>query len=303
MRLSIWPSSQQPWPDVLEVARHCDTTGWDGIYLADHFMADGDAAGGSASPTLEVGAAMGAVAAATTNLRLGTLVLGNTYRHPAVVANWAATLDQISGGRVLLGIGAGWQVNEHEQYGIRLPPPGERVSMFEEACRVVRGLLDEPATTVKGHFYELHEALCEPKPVQQRLPLLIGAKGDRMLGIVAHYADEWNMWGLPEQVHERGEVLRRKCEAAGRDPGSLTWSAQALVKVTDDPAVAERFLAQVGARPAFAGTAEQFVERVAALEAVGVGEVIVPDFTLSKGQARLDELDQLRAAVSSADAA
>ncbi len=91
MRLSIWPSSQQPWSEVLEVVRHCDSTGWDGIYLADHFMADGDAAGGKASPTLEVGAAMGAVAAVTANLRLGTLVLGNTYRHPAVLANWAAT--------------------------------------------------------------------------------------------------------------------------------------------------------------------------------------------------------------------
>ena len=90
-------------------------------------------------------------------------------------------------------------------------------------------------------------------------------------------------------------MLRRKCEAAGRDPGSLTWSAQALVKVTDDPAEAERFLAQVGARPAFAGTPDQFVKRAAALEAVGVGEVIVPDFTLSRGQARLDELDGLRA--------
>ena len=82
---------------------------------------------------------MGAVAAVTANLRLGTLVLGNTYRHPAVVANWAATLDHISGGRMLLGVGAGWQVNEHEQYGIRLPPPGERVSMFEEACHVLAG--------------------------------------------------------------------------------------------------------------------------------------------------------------------
>lgn len=131
MRFSIWPSLQQPWSDVLEVARHAEATGWDGVYVADHFMGSGGDFGPDTTPTHEATASLAALAAVTERVRLGTLVLGNTYRHPAVVANWAATVDHVSGGRLLLGIGAGWQENEHQQYGIELPPPRERLDRFE----------------------------------------------------------------------------------------------------------------------------------------------------------------------------
>ncbi len=153
----------------------------------------------------------------------GSLVLGNTYRHPAVLANWAATVDHLSGGRLVLGVGAGWQENEHAQYGIRLPPPGERVSRFEEACQVWTGLLRAgPAPPSTATHYQLTDALCEPKPVQEPLPLLIGGKGDRMLGVVARYADQWNMWGLgPTHRRAVGGAGAAAARPSDRDPAEI----------------------------------------------------------------------------------
>jgi len=293
MRFSIWPSLGQPWTDVAEVTRHAEATGWDGVFVADHFM-DSGAAGPAETPTLEATAALPALAMATERLRLGTLVLGNTYRHPAVLANWAATVDQLSGGRMLFGVGAGWQENEHQQYGIPLPPPGERITRFEEACLVWKGLLRTPVTNVDGEHYQLADAICEPKPVQDPLPLLIGGKGDRMMGVVARHADEWNMWGLADTIAERAAVLDRRCEAIGRDPASIARSAQALVLLTDDRERAETFRAGGAGRPAaIAGTTNDVARAVAAWQAVGLDEVIIPDFTLGKGSRRLDRMDAI----------
>ena len=299
MRLSIWPLAPQTWTDVVDVAVHGDRTGWDGIYLADHFMGDGASFGAAETPILEATAALAALGALTDRVRVGPLVLGNTYRHPAVVANWAATLDQQTHGRAVLGVGAGWQQNEHEQYGITLPSPGERLSRLDEACSVISSLLREPSTTFSGDHYRLTDALCEPKPVQRPLPLLIGGKGDRMLGIVARHAQEWNMWGLPEVIAERSEVLERRCEAIDRDPATIRRSTQALVLVTRDRAAADRFVRAAAPRAAVAGPPEHFAEVVGQWAAVGIDEVIVPDTGLATGHERLDQLDALRAAVMS----
>jgi alkanesulfonate monooxygenase SsuD/methylene tetrahydromethanopterin reductase-like flavin-dependent oxidoreductase (luciferase family) len=293
MRLAIWPSLQQPWSDVTEVVGHAEATGWDGAYVADHFMGDGSSFGAPETPTLEATAAVSALATATGRLRLGTLVLGSTYRHPAVVANWAVTVDHASDGRLILGVGAGWQQNEHDQYGIELPPPGERVSRFVEACEVITGLLRQDRTTVEGRHHRVTDALCEPKPVQERLPLLVGGKGDRMLGVAARFADQWNMWGLPAVIAERAAVLDRRCEAIGRDPGEVVRSCQALVFVTDGAASARDLVEAVSPRAAVAGPPEAFGEAVAAWAEVGVGEVIVPDFTLGRGPERLERMDAL----------
>jgi F420-dependent oxidoreductase-like protein len=290
MRFSVWPTLAQPWDAVLEVTRHAEATGWDGVYVMDHFMGNVGTPGAVEIPTLEGTGALAALAMATERVRLGTLVLGNTYRHPAVLANWAATVDHISGGRLLLGVGTGWQENEHEQYGIDLPRAGELLDRFEEACQVWHGLLRQATTTIDGRHYQLTDAICEPKPVQDPLPLLIGGKGDRMLGIVARYADEWNMWGLADTIAERGAILDAHCERIGRDPAEVKRSAQALFLVTDDAAKAKTFRDDA-TRPAVAGTADEIAGAVAEWEAVGLHEVIVPDFTLGKGQNRLDRLD------------
>ncbi len=291
MRFSIWPTTTQPWADVLEVTRHAEATGWDGVYVADHFMGSGDAAGGPVTPTHEATAALAALAAATTRLRLGSLVFSMTFRHPAALAKWAVTVDHVSGGRLLLGIGAGWQENEHEQYGLDLGPRRTRLERFEEGCEVIVHLLGDEVTTVGGAHYALTDAIAEPKPVQQPLPILIGGKGDRMMGVVARYADQWNMWGLADTIAERSGVLDDRCEAIGRDPASLARSCQALWFFADDER-ADRLISG-SPLPAIGGATGRFIDAVEAWHKIGVDEVIVPDFTLGTGTERLDRMDTI----------
>lgn len=291
MRFSFWTDLSRPWADVAAGAAHAEATGWDGIYVADHFMANSDTP--AESPMLEATAALSALAVATNRVRLASLVFAVTYRHPAVLAKWAAATDHISGGGLLLGVGAGWQENEHEQYGIPLGPPGERIERLDEALVILRGLLDEPTTTVEGTHYTVTDAVAEPKPLQERMPLLIGGKGDRMLGLVARHADEWNMWSTAETLAERRRVLDRRCEEIGRDPAAILTSTQALFFVLDDETRAADLAARVAPRPAVAGPPARIAEAVAAWHDVGVDEVIVPDFTLGTGAARTDALDAI----------
>ncbi len=240
----------------------------------------------------------GRAGAITERVRLAPLVLSVTYRHAAVLANWAATADHLSGGRLTLGLGAGWQQNEHAQYGIALGSPGERLARLDETCTALRGLLGNATTDLHGRYVVLDGARCEPKPIQAPLPLLIGGKGDRMLGLVARHADHWNMWGMPELLADRAEVFEQRCAEVGRDPATVRRSTQALVMVTDDRTAAESFLARTAPRAAFAGTPEQFADLVGQWAAVGIDEVIVPDWNLGTGSARADHLDAIRAAAA-----
>jgi F420-dependent oxidoreductase-like protein len=292
MRFSIWISASQSWSDILATAQHAEATGWDGVWVADHFMGSGGPVFPPETPMLEAGSLVAALAAAVPRVRIGTLVYGNTYRHPAVVANMAATVDHVSDGRFTLGIGAGWQENEHQQYGIELPPVRQRVDRFEEAVQVIQSLLREPLTTVQGDHYTVTDAVCEPKPVQDPLPLLIGASGEqRMLGIVAKYADQWNCWGMPELIAHKSAVLDEHCERVGRDPKAIARTAQTLLFVSDDKAAAEKMAESVGPRPAFGGTIEGLVDTIAEYDKVGLDEFIVPDFTLGAGQAKVERMD------------
>ena len=177
MKLSLCLDPGRPWQDAMILARQVDAAGWHALYQCDHFMphhADGLPRPGDVS---ECWTTLSALAGITSHVRLGSLVLGNTYRHPAIVANMAATLDQISGGRVVLGIGAGWQRNEHVAYGIRLPDPAERIDALDEACAILGMLLHEGSCTFSGNTYRLQDATCEPVPVQRRSPLLVGGGG------------------------------------------------------------------------------------------------------------------------------
>lgn len=290
MRFSVWPSPQQSWQDVLEVARHAEATGWDGVYFADHFMPN--AAEPAHGDTLECWSVMAALAASVPRLRLGTLVCGNTYRHPALLANTAAAVDNISGGRLLLGLGAGWQENEHRAYGMDFFTTRERLERLEEACQVVRGLLDDEQATFAGTYYRLSGAPNEPKPVQERLPLLIGGGGEKVtMRIAATYADEWNCWGTPELHRQKREVLEAHCEKLGRDPGDIARSAQALLFLsTDEGYLAGKREREMG-QASIIGTPAEVTEVVAAYAEAGVDELIVPDFTLGKGSRRTDTYD------------
>ena len=291
MRLSIWPHAGQPYSEVLDVARHAAETGWDGVYVADHFMPNAGT-GGVHDPVLECASLVAALGALVPRVRIGSLVFGNTYRHPAVLANIAATVDHLSGGRFTLGVGAGWQINEHDQYGIELPPVKQRLDRFVEALRVLHGLLRQPTTTIDGRYYQLTDAVCEPKPVQDPLPILIGGGGERrMLRIVARYADVWNTWGTPKLIAHKSAVLDGFCAEVGRDPKAIARTAQALT-VVDGP-VPEGL-----PMPVIGGSAQRLADTVAEYRAIGLDELIVPDRMLGKGAGRLKAMDVIAGIVA-----
>ena len=191
----------------------------------------------STGPCLEGWITLTALAQATRRLRLGTLVTGIHYRHPAVLANMAATLDIVSGGRLELGIGAGWNEEESGAYGIDLGTPRQRSDRFEEACEVIVGLLSQTRTSFAGRYYRLTEARCNPKPVQQpHPPICIGGNGElRTLRTAARFAQHWNFVGGPVETFVRKrDILRQHCDDIGRDPAEILLSSH--VPFDGDPA-------------------------------------------------------------------
>ncbi len=289
MRFSFWPGPTQPWTEILSLARHVESKGWDGLWFADHFMPDGE---DTSAPWSEAWTTIAALAAAVPRLRLGPLVTGNTYRHPAVLAKMAATVDHISGGRLVLGLGAGWQENEHRAYGIAFHTLGGRMRRFEEACRVIKALFSADSTTLEGEYYRLVDAPLEPKPVQSPLPLLIGGGGEKVtLRIAAQYADEWNVWGNVSTLQHKMAILDRHCEAVDRDPAEIQRSAVALLVLSDD----EQLLAKMRARterPMIVGNVEELREIVRAYSEAGVDELIIPDFNLGPRERKISVLDR-----------
>ena len=290
MRFSFWPIARQSWDEVLTLARHVERTGWDGVWYADHFMPNTPEPG---DPCHEAWTTVAALAASVPRVRIGTLVAGNTYRHPAVVANMAATIDHISGGRLVLGLGAGWQENEHHAYGIELYTVGERLRRLEEACRVIKALFSERSANFEGRYYRLENAPLEPKPVQDPLPLMIGGGGEKVtLRIVARFADEWNVWGDVDRLRQKMGVLDRHCETVGRDPAAIQRSAAVLVYLSDDPEFVKRIRDEPQARPSIAGNAAELADIVAEYARAGVDELIVPDFHMELGTAKTEFLDR-----------
>jgi F420-dependent oxidoreductase-like protein len=198
------------------------------------------------------------LAQATSRIRLGCLVTGITYRHPAVLANMAATVDIISGGRLELGIGAGWNEEESGAYGIPLGTPRERSDRFEEACAVLVGLLTQEITTFDGTYYQLKDARCEPKgPQKPHPPICIGGSGEkRTLRTTARYAQHWNFaGGTPEEFAHKRDVLYAHCADVGRDPSEITVSSH--VRLGTD------------------GNVDAVADTAAALKAVGLDLAIV----------------------------
>jgi F420-dependent oxidoreductase-like protein len=211
-----------------------DITIFESAWNWDHFYPlSGDLAG----PNLEGWTMLAALAQATRRIRLGCQVTGMIYRHPAVLANMAATVDIISGGRLELGLGAGWNQQECDAYGIDLPPLRERFDRFDEGVQAIIGLLDASATTLEGRYVRLTEARCEPKPVQRpHPPITIGGTGPRRtLGAVARWAQQWNAL-VPDvdRWRELKQTLAQRCAEAGRDITEITCS----VNVRIDPDVA-----------------------------------------------------------------
>ena len=227
MRFALKTAPQNTtWADMLAVWQAADPMDFfESAWTFDHFY---PIFSDSRGPCLEGWTVTTALAQATKRLRVGVLVTGMPYRHPAVLANMAAAVDIISSGRLELGIGAGWNKEEANAYGIELPSNlTDLFDAFDEGCEVIVGLLTNETTTFKGRFFQLHEARCEPKPVQRpHPPICIGGTGERRtLRSVARFAQHWNYPGGPvKQFAHKLDVLREHCAQVGRDPSEITVS-------------------------------------------------------------------------------
>lgn len=202
-----------------------DQLGFDTAWLHDHLLNQNDLA----APEEEGWTLLAALLALSTRIRGGLLVTSNTFRHPGLLAKMATTVDRISGGRLEVGLGAGWMEAEHDQYGIPLPPLRDRVRMLDEACQVLIALWTQERATFHGAYYTLDAAYHEPKPVQRpHPPLVIGAKGEKVtLRTTAKYAAEWNFsGGTPDEFAHKSRVLDQHCAAVGRDPRTIERSTQ-----------------------------------------------------------------------------
>jgi alkanesulfonate monooxygenase SsuD/methylene tetrahydromethanopterin reductase-like flavin-dependent oxidoreductase (luciferase family) len=209
-----------------------------------------------------------------------------TFRHPALVARMAAAIDQLSGGRFILGLGAGWNVPEHEAFGIELPPPRPRIEALNEGVRVIKALFGDKPATVEGKKYQLEEAYLNPKPLQSPLPILIGGGGEkRTLRVVARHAHEWNVVAQSlERYREKVKALEAHCEAVGRDPATIDRSLMMSCTIVENEASLARRLAEMPERlravmrpggGALIGTPSQLVEQIKAWEAEGVSRIML----------------------------
>jgi F420-dependent oxidoreductase-like protein len=220
--ISVILDNGRPWADLRALALAAEEAGVHAVYVCDHFMEHHDDDSVGDEPFLECGTLLAGLAEATSRVRLGALVMGSTYRHPAVVANMVATIDHISGGRAIAGLGAGWQVNEHRAFGIDLPGPAELSDRFEESVAIVSSMLREARTTYAGRHFRVTDAPNSPRPVQERVPVLVAGGGERRtLPLAARFADVWHVWGKPEGFAAKSASLDEACAAIGRDPGEV----------------------------------------------------------------------------------
>ena len=280
MKFSVWANSAHPWAEVRDFAQFAENAGWDGFWYADHYMPNTGTEERADAPMMECFSVLSGLAAVTSRMRLGSLVTPTTMNHPALIANRAATIDNISGGRLVLGMGAGWQINEHDAFGIELFGAKDRVDRFAEAIEIVVSMLSQPRTTLRGTHFTVVDAPCEPKPVQQPLPILVGTGGSRMLRLTARFAQEWNTWGTPSGA---GKVMRKlveACEKEGRDPATVRKSVQALFVVTPDAESAAKMRERIPSDRGVVGTIDDINAAVEEYRAHGFDEVCVPDFTM-----------------------
>ncbi len=234
VRFSIQTGQQfASWEEIVRIWQRAEALGYDAAWTYDHFTA---VMMDPYDPCLEAWSCLGALAVHTQRLRIGTLVTGNTYRHPAILAKIGATLDVISHGRLEFGIGAGWYEPEHTMFGLPFGTARERCERLNEALTVIRSLWTQPQTTFAGAHYQLRAAIAEPKPVQRPHPpiTIAGAGEKRMLPIVARHADAWSSFGSPEVYRRKIGILRRCCDAEQRDCAAIEKQVLVPAAITDD---------------------------------------------------------------------
>jgi len=221
MRFGIVTDQNMSWSETVERWQLFERLGFDSIWDCDHFVQPSRPTG----PYFEAWTLLAGLAARTERIRVGVLVSSNTFRHPALLAKQAATVDHLSNGRLEVGLGAGWYEPEHRMFGLDFPDPPELVGRYREAVEVVDRLLRNDTSTYDGSYYQLREATFRPAPVQKpRPPLLLAAHRPRMLRIIADYADTWNSFGTVDEMRERNDILDEACAAIGRDPRTIVRS-------------------------------------------------------------------------------
>lgn len=284
MRFAIQtPQYRTDLASLVRVWQAAERLGFRSAWLMDHLYPILVA---PAEPMLEAWTTLAALAARTETIRLGVLVSANTFRHPAVLARMASTVDHASQGRLEVGLGAAWCREEHEENGVPFPSLRDRLDMLDEACQVLRALWSEPSVTFAGRHYALRDARSAPKPLQARLPLLLGGQGERRaLRIVARHADRWNASGAADALAVKTRILHEHCAAVGRDPSAIALTVRNDFLLTDDRARADAAVARLArfarqspddmrARVWVGGPAE-VADRLAAFADAGFDECIL----------------------------
>ncbi|MDW0179061.1 MAG: TIGR03560 family F420-dependent LLM class oxidoreductase [Nitrososphaeraceae archaeon] len=268
-----------------KLATTAENNGFDSFWVMDHFHQI-PMIGKVEEPMLESWTTLSVVAGLTTKIKLGTLVTGIMYRYPAILAKVAATLDVLSKGRLFMGIGAAWNEEESNAYGIHFPATSERMSRLEEAIQIIRKMwTEEPSASFNGIYYQIRNAYCNPKPIQKPSPpILVGGSGERKtLKIVAKYADACNLFGSAETVKRKLNILKEHCKSVGRDYNSILKTKLSIIVVEDEKQTSEKKIEQIfKGMPeeqirefAIHGTPEEVIRQIESFEQVGIQYLIV----------------------------
>src|SRR5689334_12101959 len=276
--LQLW-SQQTDWAAFRDAAVAAEDAGWDSIWTWDHLLA---IFGPWEQPIFEGWSVLAALGPLTQRVRLGLMVGANTFRNPGLTAKLATTLDHVSGGRAVLGIGGAWFEREHDAFGFETWGSGfgERLDRLDESVMLLRRLLDGERVTHEGRFYTMRDALCEPRPVQPHLPILIGGSGPKKtLRTTARYADAWNAGGDLEDLRRKDATLRERCAEIGRNPDEIERTVSIDLAIRDDAREARRVLEQAAAangdprdeddESGYVGTAAEVAERLRPIVELG----------------------------------
>lgn len=280
--LQLW-SQQTDWPGFRDAALAAEEAGWDSVWTWDHLNA---IFGPWEQPIFEGWSVLSALGPLTTRIRLGLMVGANTFRNPGLTAKLATTLDHVSGGRAVLGIGGAWFEREHDAFGIDFGSGfGERLDRLDESVMLLRRLLDGERFSHDGRFYTMHDALCEPRPIQKRLPILIGGSGPRKtLRTVASRADAWNTSGTLDEVRGHLDILAEHGADVGRDIATIEKSISFPIILRDDPAaaasvygalLANNGVTDMGKVPVLLGSPDEVADQLRPYAELGFETVIV----------------------------
>ncbi|MEO8423965.1 MAG: LLM class flavin-dependent oxidoreductase [Actinomycetota bacterium] len=308
------PSGEVGFETTASWARRAEELGFDSVWLSDHFFYTFARYGGDPTPIpgIEPMTALAALAAITSRVRLGTLVICAPFRHPALLAKMAVTIDRLSGGRLDLGLGAGWLQEEFDAFGFPFGTIGERFAALEDALAALSALQSGEPVTYEGSKTTLHDALLRPAPVNGRVPVWVGGKGGpRLLRLIAKYADGWNVvWRVdPDNYAARADAARVAFESAGRDPSTLRLSVGLYTLVGADEETARAAFERGRSRfpggamdadtwetwsaDTLSGTPDQVIERVRRFEELGVEELVISPSVLPFAVDDPDILDVL----------